>query len=272
MKDNIPPLVEWSFDRMHRLYELCDRSFRACAREVGCAPKTFQKYYNIKKQEDNTIISTTIIESPRIITREKQPTKTTNSTIFLDPSKTKVAVLDIETSSLKSDFGIMICAVVKTYGSSKEPIVFKVDLSDPDIINSEKQTLQELNTVLEGYDGIITYFGSRFDVPFIRTRSLYHGIAPIGKKKSLDLYFTVKRVTNPSSRRLDRINQILQISEPSSSPDKTSLGIAEWNGVVFSRNPEMLEYVVDHCVKDVEILENAVNRFKEFLPERISRI
>ncbi len=57
MKNNVPPLSEWSFDRLNSLYELCGKSFRACAREVGCAPNTFIKYYNKKMESENNQLS-----------------------------------------------------------------------------------------------------------------------------------------------------------------------------------------------------------------------
>ena len=272
MKDNVPPLSEWSFERLNSFYNACGKSFRACGRELGCHHNTFKKYYEMKFEDnemtpsmENTINTAVIIEKP------KKTTKSINSEIFLDPNKTKVAVLDIETSSLKSDFGIIICAVLHTLGTDEKYKVCAIDLANKDLLSEEKALLEVLNTELENYDGVVTYFGSRFDIPFIRTRSLYHGLQPPSKKRSLDLYFTVKRTTNPTSRRLERINDILRISDPDASPDKTRLGMKEWNGVVFNRDSKMLDYIVEHCIADVKILENAVWRFKDFLPERIMR-
>ena len=266
----------WSFDQLSQLYENLGKSFRACGRYLECSPNTVKKYYNIRLEQEVEKYSQGKVEvnkntSIDIIEQPKKLTKSINSEIFLDPNKTKVAVLDIETSSLKSDFGIIICAVIHTLGTDEKYKVCAIDLSNKDLLSEEKALLEVLNTELESYDGIVTYFGSRFDVPFIRTRSLYHGLQPLSKKRSLDLYFTVKRTTNPTSRRLERINDILRISEPDASPDKTRLGMSEWNGVVFNRDSKMLDYIIEHCIADVKILENAVWRFKDFLPDRILR-
>ena len=287
MKENIPPLSEWSFNRLNSLYELCGKSFRACGREVGCTHPTFKKYYELAKKiedckkesgcgfngvkEPEVTMPVTVTSVPTLIKKSKLNTRSASSKLFLDPDQMKVAVLDIETSSLKSDFGITICAVIHQFGTREDYKVFAIDLNEKDLLADEKKLLEALNAELEQFDGVVTYFGSRFDLPFIRTRSLYHGLKPLGKKKSLDLYFTVKRTTNPSSRRLERINDILRISDPDGSPDKTRLGMAEWNGVVFQRDTKQLDYVISHCVSDVKILENAVERFKDFLPDRIMR-
>ena len=286
MKENIPPLSEWSFNRLNSLYELCGKSFRACGREVGCSNHTFKKYYDLAKEnlkktpckkescgcnEPSVVMPVTVTSVPTLIKKSKLNTRSASSKLFLDPDQMKVAVLDIETSSLKSDFGITICAVIHQFGTREDYKVFAIDLNEKDLLADEKKLLEALNAELEQFDGVVTYFGSRFDLPFIRTRSLYHGLKPLGKKKSLDLYFTVKRTTNPSSRRLERINDILRISDPDGSPDKTRLGMAEWNGVVFQRDTKQLDYVIEHCIADVKILENAVERFREFVPDRIVR-
>lgn len=268
----------WSFDQLSQLYEKLGKSFRACGRYLECSPNTVKKYYNMRLEQEVEKYSqgkAEITDIKPIIkiskNNKKLATKSISSELLLDPSKTRVAVLDIETSSLKSDFGIVICAVIHTLGTKEKYKVCAIDLNNKDLLSEEKALLETLNAELESYDCIVDYFGSRFDIPFIRTRSLYHGIQPLSKKKNLDLYFTVKRTTNPSTRRLERINDILRISEPDSSPDKTRLGMREWNGVVFNRDSKMLDYIIEHCIADVKILENAVWRFKDFLPDRIMR-
>jgi uncharacterized protein YprB with RNaseH-like and TPR domain len=260
---------------MNRLYNTLGKSFRACGRELDCASSTFQKYYNNKLElegiKSEEVIPVTMANVPKLIAKNKKVTKSAGSGLFLNPDSMKVAVLDIETTSLKSDFGIMLCAVIRTYGSREDPKVFRINLSNPSLVEAEKEILIQLNEELTTYDGLITYFGNRFDIPFIRTRALYHGIQPLKKTKSLDLYFTVKRVTNPSTRRLERINQILQVSNPDASPDKTKLGLIEWNNVVLNRDNSALDYIVTHCIADIMILENVVNKFIDFIPDRIMR-
>ena len=270
----LKPLSEWTFKELDDLYQKCG-SFRKCALFTNTTHPTYIRYYNNKKELENIkiddVILPSIVNVPKLLARTKKVTKSMSSNLFLNPDSSKVAVLDIETTSLKSDFGIMLCAVIRTYGSREDPKIFRIDLSNSSLVAAEKEILVKLNEELTTYDGLITYFGNRFDIPFIRTRALYHGIQPLKKIKSLDLYFTVKRVTNPSTRRLERINQILQVSNPDASPDKTKLGLIEWNNVVLNRDNDALDYIVTHCIADVEILENAVNKFSDFIPDRIMR-
>lgn len=209
------------------------------------------------------------IYKPALVNPVKQP-KTTKIEDFLNPDINNIGVFDIETSGLQSDFAMTYCAVLKEF-EHKSKEVFKLDLFETNLIEAEKYLIEEINNALREYDGIITYYGSRFDVPFIRTRSFYHGIVPLGKIPHLDAYFTVKRTVNPTTRRMDRINEILLAGKPLSSPHKTRISIMDWNKIISARNVTSLEYVVDHCVADVDILENLVKEFRMFLPDRVYR-
>jgi len=131
--------------------------------------------------------------------------------------------------------------------------------------------IKSINNLLSWYDGIITYYGSKFDCNFLRTRALALGIEPLAKIKHLDLYYTAKRVICSKTRRMDRVNEILQLGNPDGSPDKTRLAIQHWSDVVIGRNSESLRYIIEHCIKDVEILENATKQLRQFAPDRILR-
>jgi len=61
------------------------------------------------------------------------------------------------------------------------------------------------------------------------------------------------------------------VSNPDASPDKTKLGLIEWNNVILNRDNDALDYIVTHCIADTMILENVVNKFIDFVPDRIMR-
>jgi len=199
-----------------------------------------------------------------------QKSKSARSDLFLDPDVYKVAVFDLETTGLKGDFDIVLAGVVKTYGIEEDPTPFVIDLSGKDMLKAERRVIRDITECLSLYDGIITYFGSRFDVPMLRTRAIYQGLKPLPKMKHLDMYFTIKRTVNTSRRRMDTINELIRISEPE-LPGKTKLDMAEWMPAMFSHDEKSLNYIVDHCEKDVLILENITKRFAPFLPDKISR-
>lgn len=196
--------------------------------------------------------------------------KTIKKDRFLDPDQCRVGILDIETSGLRSDFGICYCAVIKTFGTSEE-CIFQLPLEHDSIFMEEKEMITDINNSINTYDGIATFYGSKFDIPFLRTRSFIHGLEPVSKLPHLDMYFTIKSTVNPSTRRMDRINELLRISNPDNSPVKTRIDIHEWNKILLDRDKQSLGYIVDHCDKDVDILENIMVEFRDFIPERITR-
>ena len=137
----------------------------------------------------------------------KEVTKSADVGLFLNQDGPyKVACLDIEASGLNADFSIVLCAVLKEYPRGK-PKVFRIDITKRDLLNEEKELLSRLDEAISKFDGVITHYGIKFDIPFLRARMFMHGFIgkPGGimdKLKHLDTYYTAKRVLCISSRRL----------------------------------------------------------------------
>lgn len=116
-------------------------------------------------------------------------------------------------------------------------------------------------------------FGSHntnYDVPMLRTRMLFHGIDPFPKLKHLDMYYTIRRTVNLERRRMVNVNELLN-RRLSNAPEKTRIGISEWTEALYARSKEAIDYIIDHCVRDVEILNNIVIQFDKYIPDRILR-
>ncbi len=269
-------LSEWTIDEMESLYIQLG-SFRKCAKELCCDPKTFRKYYYSKKNERPISDGNKKFESiepivknvPKILERSKLVTKSASSKLFFNPDEMNVGVFDIESTGLTGDFSCILCAVVKPYGRGKEQ-VFKIDLDKRDMLEAEKDLLLEFLPVLTSFDGLAGYYSTRFDMPLIRTRCMFHGIPAPKKIKHFDAYFTIRRTVNPTTRRMDRINEINRLTDES-LPEKSKLGVKEWTGATFRRDKESLDYIVTHCVADVRVLESIIDKYIDFVPEKIMR-
>lgn len=231
-------------------------SYNKSAPVCRCSPKTFKKYY----EEAKTVQTVT----------KKRETKSMMSDIFLDPEQCRVALLDIEATGLRGDFGVILCVVIKEFGRNNTKL-FKIDLEAEDLLESEKQMLIQVNEYLKTFDGVIGYYSSRYDIPMLRTRSYYHGIEPLMKIKQLDVYFSVKRILNTTSRRLERVSDLMRINANKELPEKSKIDINEWIRVMHSRDTQALAYISQHCIDDVLILEGVTNELRPFLPERIMR-
>ena len=196
-------------------------------------------------------------------------TKSANTALCLDGTY-RMAIFDIESTSLKGDFGIILCCVMKEYGTDNR-YIFQIDINDRDLLHAEKEMLLDIKDCIDGFDVLAGYYSTKFDSPMLRTRMLYHGIIPFEKIKHLDVYYTVKRIINTTSRRMERIGDLLRTNMMPDLPQKTKLDINEWIKVVHSRDRNSLGYIVDHCIADVDMLEGIINEIKPFLPDKIVR-
>jgi uncharacterized protein YprB with RNaseH-like and TPR domain len=199
-----------------------------------------------------------------------EKTKSAKSQLFLNPNNYKVGLIDIETTGLKGDFDIILCGVIKTWGNNKHK-VHKINLNRRDLLSAEKRFLEKLISDINSYDGVIGYYSSGFDMPMIRTRCFYHGLKPPQKIKHLDMYYTIKRIVNTGSRRMERINELITIPGTDYTTQKTKIDMRQWMSALFAHDTKALSYIVDHCIKDVDILEEITNRFIDFVPDRIIR-
>ena len=167
----------------------------------------------------------------------------------------RVGYLDIEASGLKSDFGHIISWAIKAKGGK---VLF--DVLKERTLKEEKRILQTLLETMKSFDRLITYYGSRFDVPFIRTRALYHGLqAPqCGELLHTDLYFVAKhKLSTLASKRLERVSKFLGIK------DKTPLEPEVWVAASFG-DKQAISYILQHNIADVKVLEQVDERLEQY--------
>ena len=88
--------------------------------------------------------------------------------------KERVGFLDIETSHLKADFGICFCYCIKIMGKRK--IISRCVTKKELYKNLDREVIKQCVEDLKQFDRVITYYGSRFDLPFLRSRALHWNI------------------------------------------------------------------------------------------------
>jgi uncharacterized protein YprB with RNaseH-like and TPR domain len=182
---------------------------------------------------------------------------------FQDLVQGKIGFFDIETSGLQADFGFMYSWTIKTMGEDE---YFFGEITAEEIRNGtlDKRIVEELVEALKKYKRIMTFYGSRFDVPFVRTRALAHGLkfVPYGLVQHKDIWFLARRILRLHRNRLENVCDLLGIK------GKTHLSPKIWV-MANTGNPESLKYILEHNIADVEILEKVYRRLQEY--EAISR-
>jgi len=122
----------------------------------------------------------------------------------------KVGYLDIETSSLKANFGIMISYCIKPQGSRK---ILKGLITAKDMANGnmDKRIVAQCIDDMRKFDRIVGHYSSRFDIPFIRTRAIIHKLKfPVyGEIVQTDTWRMARNLLALSSNRQDVVAEAI---------------------------------------------------------------
>jgi len=177
-----------------------------------------------------------------------------------NPKGLKIGFFDIEASNLKADFGIMLCYCIKVLGKRKiyERCITKEELQKEKVLDKEvvKQCIEDLRK----FDKIISYYGSRFDFPYVRSRALFWGLdfPGYGDLAHKDVYYMVRNKLCISRNRLEQAcRHVLGKSR------KTHIDPQAWV-LALQGHEKSLKYILHHCRRDVRDLEDlylAINGF-----------
>ena len=188
------------------------------------------------------------------------------------PNTKRTGYLDIESSNLQADFGIVLSWGIKKDGVDE--ILHDV-LTEKDI-KTYKQGQEDYRVVtncvdaLNEFDCIVTHYGDswRFDVPFLRTRAVSMGI-PFPGYGSI-----VQRDTYPILKakfRLSRNRQETAVRELLGTTEKNHIVGWRWRAAVRG-DKESLAYVLDHNMRDVRDLERLWKAINNFSAQRATSI
>ena len=170
----------------------------------------------------------------------------------------KIGFLDIEASNLAANFGVMFAYCIKKSWKNEiitgitEPITFKKSLDKTVVVKCIKDMTK--------FDRLVTYYGTKYDIPFIRTRALYHGLdfPGYGSVLHTDLYYMVRNKLRLNSNRLEvACRAVFGRSE------KTHIENEYWIRALMG-DKESLLYILDHCKKDVLETERLFYKLAEF--------
>lgn len=183
----------------------------------------------------------------------------------------KVGCFDIETSNLKANFGIMLSWAIY-YPQTGETIYDHITPGDIRKGTKDARIVSSACDELRGCDRVITHYGTRFDIPFVRTRALYwkrkrdansyeFSFPGYGEVYHTDVWRIAKAKLCLHSNRQGAIGEtILGYDE------KTRIHPDIWLDMSYG-NPKQrqaaIEYIIDHNVKDVSQL---AGNFEALLP------
>ena len=125
----------------------------------------------------------------------------------------------------------------------------------------DKTMLEVFIDVVIDADEIIGHNGDRFDIPWVRTRAIIHGLAFPAYVKSLDTLKKARRGGfNFNSNKLDYLAEIL-LGENKMETGGFSL----WTNIMEDNCKESMDKMVKYCSKDVELLERVYHKLDSYI-------
>ena len=168
--------------------------------------------------------------------------------------KERVGALDIETSNLSANFGIMLSWAIQEVG--EDHCYYDVlTLEDLDEGQQDKRIVETCIETMRMFDRVVGHFAVYFDIPFIRTRALHHGLdfPKHGEVYLTDTWRMAKKLLKLNSNRQDTVAEILH-----GKTIKTRINPTMWAQVQFGKPKERqagLDYILEHNFCDVLDLE-----------------
>ena len=180
----------------------------------------------------------------------------------------RIGFLDIETTDLNADYGIIACYCLKPIGIDK---IYQNYLTLDDIkkYSSKKRdvepkedtrVIQSLVEDMKNFDRLVLHFGCGFDLPFIRTRAVICRVPypTFGVYVMSDTWVMLKRKFKLSRNTLENGCRKLV---GTTNKDRLSMSIK--HGAIRGEQWAIDDMIV-HCQKDVidtEALYNLINPY-----------
>ena len=230
-----------------------------CQFEPGSHNARYCMLHNCKRKQENAL-KRVVTEHPHDPTdlwqlqedRKKGNMKLAQAKNDWLLGKSSFAFFDLETFDLSAEFGLVLVSCIKWRGGPTQTFVAHGD-------KDERECLLATRDTLEQADFVVTYYGTGFDIPYLNTRLLINKERPIGEFRHIDAYYTAKHKLRLQRNRMANVELALL-----ESVQKTAIKPGIWRKALQG-NKEALDYIVDHCQRDVAILGDIFEQLKGFI-------
>lgn len=118
----------------------------------------------------------------------------------------------------------------------------------------DKFLLEQFIEVLNEADMIVAHNGDKYDIRFIRTRALFHGLDMLVTYPQFDTLKVAKKKFMFDSNKLDNIGKDLGVGQKIKTDKKL------WDDVILRQDPKALDQMISYCDQDVILLERVYNK------------
>jgi hypothetical protein len=121
---------------------------------------------------------------------------------------------------------------------------------------NDKSMLVAFRKVADQADELVAHNGDRFDLKWLRTRCLFHGLPPLPDYKTVDTLKIAWQKFRLNNAKLDYIAKYLGIE------GKSPTGFGLWKRIVLDKDAAALKQMTDYCANDVRILQKVYERLR----------
>lgn len=128
----------------------------------------------------------------------------------------------------------------------------------------DKSILKKFIKELDKADEIVAHNGDRFDIKWIRTRAIFHGLDMRPHYNSIDTLKLCKKYFNFHSNKLAEVADFLKLEAK-----KDSGGLNTWIDIIYHKNQEALDRMLWYCDGDITTLEAVYNAVRQYTQPRL---
>ena len=124
---------------------------------------------------------------------------------------------------------------------------------------SDKKLLQDFLKVVDKADEMVAHNGDKFDLTFIRTRCLFHGLDMFPKYVTIDTLKIARSKFRFNSNKLNYIAKYLGIGQ------KIHTDFDLWKTILIDKDAKSLDKMVKYCKMDVVLLEKVYDKLRNHI-------
>lgn len=124
---------------------------------------------------------------------------------------------------------------------------------------SDKKMLDKFIEIANQASELVGHNGDKFDLTWIRTRCLFHGIPALPNYVTIDTLKISRNKFRFNSNKLNYIADYLGLG----TKIKTEFGL--WKSILLEKDKDSMEKMIKYCKKDVILLEKVYSRLKTFV-------
>lgn len=155
----------------------------------------------------------------------------------------------------------IISGAWKWYGQSTVHAASLLDYPD---VHSDELLVQHLRATLMQADVIVAHNGDKFDLKYVKTRMLKHGLPPMPPILSIDTLKVAREHFMFNANRLDYLGEFLGLGRKKST--KPGLWLR-----ALQRDPVAIREMVAYNKQDVVLLEKVFLKLVPYMSNQITR-